>query len=98
MAIGWGTSSAINAIAASEMTPGPLGMGETRPNADAPQAMASSASAGDLMQQIFTLGRASMNMQKPPSAKSNRPRGKATKEPRRERSGRLPGQAYLAIA
>ena len=60
MAIGGGTVSAIRAISSSEMTPGPLGMAETRPNADAPQAIASAASAGDLMQQILTLGRVGM--------------------------------------
>ncbi len=48
--------SAIRAIASSEMTPGPLGIAETRPNAEAPQPIASTASAGELMQQILTLG------------------------------------------
>src|SRR5947208_3320022 len=57
VAIGGGTVSAIRAIASSEMTPGPLGIAETRPNAEAPQPIASTASAGDLMQQILTLGR-----------------------------------------
>ena len=56
MAIGGGTVAAIRAITSSEMTPGPLGMAETSPKAEAPQAIASAASAGDLMQQIFTLG------------------------------------------
>src|SRR5439155_500495 len=57
VAIGGGTVSAIRAIASSEMTPGPLGIAETRPNAAAPQPIASTASAGELMQQILTLGR-----------------------------------------
>ena len=57
VAIGGGTVAAIRAIASSEMTPGPLGMAETRPKAEAPQAIASAASAGDLIQQIFILGR-----------------------------------------
>src|SRR5213596_661547 len=57
VAIGGGTVSAIRAIASSEMTPGPLGIAETRPNAEAPQPIASTASAGELMQQILTLGR-----------------------------------------
>jgi len=38
----------------SEQTPGPLGMAETKPNAEAPLAMAIAASAWDLMQQILT--------------------------------------------
>jgi hypothetical protein len=42
------------------MIPGPLGMAETNPNAEAPQLMAMSASAGDLMQQILILGRVCM--------------------------------------
>jgi hypothetical protein len=39
------------------MTPGPLGITETRPSADTPQAIASSASSMLLMQQIFTRGK-----------------------------------------
>jgi hypothetical protein len=39
------------------MIPGPLGMAETNPNAEAPQMMAMCASAGDLIQQILILGR-----------------------------------------
>ena len=57
MEIGGGTLAAIRAIVSSEIMPGPLGMAETRPKAEAPQAMASWASAGDLMQQILILGR-----------------------------------------
>ena len=50
VAIGGGTVAAIRAMIASEMTPGPLGMAEMRPRAEAPLAMAIAASAGDLMQ------------------------------------------------
>src|ERR1700719_2159327 len=57
VAIGGGTTAVMRAMAASSITPGPLGMDETRPKAEAPYAMASRASAGDLMQQIFTRGR-----------------------------------------
>ena len=38
------------------MVPGPLGMLETNPSADAPHEMAVSASLIDLIQQTFTLG------------------------------------------
>ena len=55
--MGGGTVRAISAMAFSEITPGPLGMAETNPNADAPQPMANAASAGELMQQILTRGR-----------------------------------------
>src|SRR4051794_32584447 len=51
-----GTVSAISLISDSGIGPGPLGMRETRPMADAPLATASAASAGEAMQQIFTLG------------------------------------------
>jgi hypothetical protein len=54
---GGGTLAAIRRIVSSEMTPGPLGMAETSPKAEAPQAMANRASASDLMQQILILGR-----------------------------------------
>jgi len=57
VAIGGGTVMAMRAMVDSSTTPGPLGMDETRPSADAPCAMASRASSGDLMQQIFTRGR-----------------------------------------
>src|SRR6266571_1275891 len=73
VAIGGGTASVIRAIASSEMTPGPLGMAETRPNAEAPQAIASAASAGDLMQQILTLGRVCTGVSKPPNDPAHRP-------------------------
>ena len=48
---------AMRAMVDSSTTPGPLGMDETSPKADAPCAMASRASSGDLMQQIFTRSR-----------------------------------------
>ena len=54
--IAGGTLAAISAICLSVMTPGPLGMFETRPSADAPCSMASAASSMLLMQQIFTRG------------------------------------------
>jgi hypothetical protein len=57
VAMGGGTTAVMRTMVASSITPGPLGMEETRPRADAPCAMASRASAGDLMQQIFTRGR-----------------------------------------
>jgi len=57
VAMGGGTTAVMRAMAASSIMPGPLGMEETRPSADAPCAMASRASSGDLMQQIFTRGR-----------------------------------------
>jgi hypothetical protein len=51
-----GTVAAISAICSSLMTPGPLGMCETRPSADAPHSTAKAASSTLLMQQIFTRG------------------------------------------
>src|SRR5216684_5324231 len=54
--IAGGTVAAISAIRSSLMTPGPLGMLETRPSADAPHSMARAASSGLPMQQIFTRG------------------------------------------
>src|ERR1051326_2343432 len=51
-----GTAAAISAIIRSEMIPGPLGMSETRPRADAPERIASHASCRSEMQQILTLG------------------------------------------
>ncbi len=55
--MGGGTVPAIRAIMDSGMTPGPLGMEETRPRADAPQTIAAAASSGVLIQQILTRGR-----------------------------------------
>jgi len=54
--MGGGTVAAISAIRSSLITPGPLGMCETRPNAEAPHSMASAASSTLEMQQIFTRG------------------------------------------
>jgi len=51
-----GTVAAISAISSSEITPGPLGMLETKPSDDAPHSTASAASSTLLMQQIFTRG------------------------------------------
>ena len=48
--------TAIREISSSSMTPGPLGISDTKPSADAPHSIASSASSRLLMQQIFTLG------------------------------------------
>src|SRR5438477_3926714 len=56
VAMGGGTVAAISAICSSLMTPGPLGMAETNPSADAPAAMAMRASSTELMQQTFTRG------------------------------------------
>src|SRR4030067_1383207 len=51
-----GNIFAILAILFSEMTPGPLGISETRPSAEAPYCMVSKASLTSAMQQILTLG------------------------------------------
>jgi hypothetical protein len=56
VATGGGTRAAIRGIRSSSITPGPLGMCDTKPSADAPHSIASSASSRVLMQQIFTLG------------------------------------------
>lgn len=52
-----GMMAAISAMVGSEMTPGPLGIFATKPNASAPYRRASLASATLLIQQILTLGR-----------------------------------------
>src|SRR6266852_3649804 len=54
--IGGGTVAAISAMSSSSMTPGPLGMLETRPSADDPHLIARAASSTLPMQQIFTRG------------------------------------------
>src|SRR5690349_19580440 len=54
--IGGGIVAAIAAIVSSPMTPGPLGIADTRPKAEAPQAIASAASSTELMQQILIRG------------------------------------------
>src|SRR5450432_1094205 len=51
-----GIVAAICAIASSAITPGPLGMLETRPRADAPYWTANRASSMLLMQQILMRG------------------------------------------
>jgi hypothetical protein len=51
-----GTVAAISVMVSSEITPGPLGMVETSPIADAPWRTAMAASVTLLMQQIFTRG------------------------------------------
>src|SRR6266568_6234489 len=51
-----GIVAAIVAIRSSEIGPGPLGISETSPTADAPCSMASQASSMPAMQQILTLG------------------------------------------
>ncbi len=56
VAIGGGTVATMLELVASDTTPGPLGIAETKPNADAPQAIADAASSGDLIQQILILG------------------------------------------
>src|ERR1700684_2267968 len=56
VAIGGGIDAAISAICSSEITPGPLGMAETKPTALAPQSIASRASSRLEMQQILTRG------------------------------------------
>jgi hypothetical protein len=51
-----GIRAAICAITSSGITPGPLGILETRPSAAAPASIAIQASSRLRMQQIFTLG------------------------------------------
>src|SRR6266436_3438957 len=54
--IAGGMCRAMSAIASSEITPGPLGMAETSPTAEAPQEIAARASASEAMQQILIRG------------------------------------------
>src|SRR5947207_1142089 len=54
--IAGGTVSAISRMRASGIGPGPLGMRETRPMADAPRRTASSASRREATQQTLTRG------------------------------------------
>jgi hypothetical protein len=51
-----GIALAILAMRRSGIGPGPLGISETNPTADAPYLIASQASSKLAMQQIFTLG------------------------------------------
>ena len=60
-----GTVAAISKIASSDMTPGPLGIAETRPSALAPARTASRASATLATQQILTLGVVVASMRPP---------------------------------
>ena len=54
VAIPGGTPATISAIPSSGIGPGPLGMADTRPSAEAPCSIARRASSGFWMQQIFT--------------------------------------------
>ena len=54
--IGGGTLAAISAISSSGIGPGPLGIADTKPIAEAPYRIASFASSTLAMQQIFILG------------------------------------------
>jgi hypothetical protein len=54
VAIGGGTLETISEISLSSITPGPLGISDTKPSADAPYFIAKFASSTDDMQQIFT--------------------------------------------
>jgi hypothetical protein len=54
VAIGGGTLQTISAMSSSSITPGPLGISETKPSAEAPYFIASFASSIDDIQQIFT--------------------------------------------
>ena len=56
MATGGGTDAAISAINRLSMTPGPLGIEETSPRADAPAEIARLASTTLEMQQILING------------------------------------------
>ena len=60
-----GVDAAISAMVSSAITPGPLGMADTRPSAEAPARMAVQASSRLAMQQTFTRGRRVGSM--PPS-------------------------------
>src|SRR5947209_7105399 len=55
-----GTRAAISAINSSAIGPGPLGIADTSPTADAPHSTAMRASSRLAMQQIFTRGRSGM--------------------------------------
>src|ERR1043165_5957944 len=66
VAMGGGTAAAISAMRSHGITPGPLGIAETRPSADAPASMARRASSMEAMQQILMRGRT------PPSYLSSR--------------------------
>ena len=61
--------AAMAAIIESGMTPGPLGMADTKPMAEAPAEMAARASPRLAMQQILTAGRL---MGRPQDSRSTR--------------------------
>src|SRR5262245_1200782 len=56
VSVGYGTAAATAAITSSAIGPGPLGIAETRPIADAPAPIASRASSRSAMQQTLTNG------------------------------------------
>jgi hypothetical protein len=60
-----GTARAISVIFSSLIGPGPLGIAETSPMAEAPYRIAIAASSDDAIQQIFTRGRAAGFMSLP---------------------------------
>ena len=60
-----GTRAAISAISSSAITPGPLGMVETSPSAEAPARIAAHASSTDEMQQTLMRGRAVGSIPRP---------------------------------
>jgi hypothetical protein len=57
-----GTRAAISAINSSGMTPGPLGISDTNPTADAPHSTAVRASDALAMQQTLTRGLVSTSL------------------------------------
>lgn len=57
VATGGGIFDAISAINTSSITPGPLGISETNPSAEAPYLIASLASSKEAIQHILTLTR-----------------------------------------
>jgi hypothetical protein len=61
-----GTRAAISAINSSSITPGPLGIADTNPTADAPHSTAARISSTLAMQQTFTRVRA--GIKSPPAA------------------------------
>src|SRR6185503_5098445 len=56
VSVGYGTAAAMAVIVSSGIGPGPLGIAETRPIADAPAPIASRASSRSAMQQTLTKG------------------------------------------
>ena len=62
MATAGGADAATAAIVSSSMTPGPLGISDTSPSADAPAPTARRASSTSRMQQILTRTAAAMGL------------------------------------